>query len=368
MEEELSAPPTSGRTTQSRREPADITACKESPGQEPGPAADTAGSRRQPRSQKGRAQPTEGPARRQQLPQSPVQDKEPDAGTESKPAKPRRVLWAPDVKPGEDWAGSRDPVIPPGGGSVPRAPKRKREDGSPTRTRGPRASARAQGPVEEKPPPKRQRTAPQERREPPEALGTRKRRGAVADSTEDMPGKDLGTKTRGRRALVATSLGKEASPRSRLPDKTSSAEQTPGVPGAAETVKTKRSWRKPGSASLEAKSHGPEDGAGSSASGDAVSERRARPQPGRRRAPEPSAAAERAGETQEETEGAQPAGRTQRRARKVTVPPAGDTAESQPKPRAARSTKRPAGEARQEEDDTGAKKTRTQSRRGREGV
>ncbi|XP_045438145.1 proliferation marker protein Ki-67 [Pipistrellus kuhlii] len=377
VEEELSAPRTSGKATRSRRRPADITVFKESPRQEPGPAADTAGGRRQPRSRKGRAQPPEGPARRQPLPQSPVQDEEPDAGTENKPAKPRRVLWAPDVKPVEGQAGRRDPVTPPRGGSVPLAPRRKREDGSPTRTRGLRTSARAQDPVEEKPPPKRQRTAPQQRREPPEPLGVKRRRGAVADGTEDVPGEDLGTKTRGRRAPVATSPGKEVSLRSRLAAKTSSAEQTPGVPGTAGAGKTKRSGRKPAPASPEAKSHSPEDGAGSSVPGDEVRERRACPRPRRRgRAPEPSVAGEKAGETreeapgkaQEEKEGARPAGLTQRRARKVTVPPAGDTAESQPKPRATRSAKRPAGEARQEDDDLAVKKIRTRSRRGREDV
>nr|KAF6322582.1 marker of proliferation Ki-67 [Pipistrellus kuhlii] len=377
VEEELSAPRTSGKATRSRRRPADITVFKESPRQEPGPAADTAGGRRQPRSRKGRAQPPEGPARRQPLPQSPVQDEEPDAGTENKPAKPRRVLWAPDVKPVEGQAGRRDPVTPPRGGSVPLAPRRKREDGSPTRTRGLRTSARAQDPVEEKPPPKRQRTAPQQRREPPEPLGVKRRRGAVADGTEDVPGEDLGTKTRGRRAPVATSPGKEVSLRSRLAAKTSSAEQTPGVPGTAGAGKTKRSGRKPAPASPEAKSHSPEDGAGSSVPGDEVRERRACPRPRRRgRAPEPSVAGEKAGETreeapgkaQEEKEGARPAGLTQRRARKVTVPPAGDTAESQPKPRATRSAKRPAGEARQANDDLAVKKIRTRSRRGREDV
>lgn len=141
--------------------------------------------------------------------------------------------------------------------------------------------------------------------------------------------------------------------RSRLPAKTSGAEQTPGVPGTAGSGKTKRSGRKPAPASPEAKGHSPEDGAGSSASGDAVRERRTCPRRGR--APEPSTAGEKAGQTreeapgkaQEEAEGARPAGLTQRRARTVTVPPAVDTAESQPQPRATRSARRPAGEARQ---------------------
>ncbi|XP_054584649.1 proliferation marker protein Ki-67 [Eptesicus fuscus] len=375
VEEELSAPRTSGKTTRSHRAPVDIQVFKESPRQKLGPAANPEGSTRQLRSRKGKARPPEGPARCQQL-QSPARDEELDTGAESagtptqapgqsKPAKPRRVLWAPDVKPVGDQAGSRDPVKPPRGSSVSLPPKRKREDGSPTRTRRLRTSTRAQDPAEEKPPPKRPRTAPQERR------------GALAESTEDMPSKDLETKSRGRRAPGSTSPGEEMSLRSRLPNKTNRAEQTAGILVTAEKVKTKRSGKEPVPASPEVKGHTPEDGARSSAPGDTGRARRTCLRPGRRgKAPSPSAAGEKAGETRvetpgktpEETEGARHAGFAHRRPRKVTVPPPGDTSESRSEPRVTRSAKRPAGKTRQEDDDTGVKKIRTRSRRGREDV
>ncbi|EPQ17831.1 Antigen KI-67 [Myotis brandtii] len=219
VEEELSAPRTSGKTTRSHREPVDIKVFKESPRQKLGPAENTEGSKRQLRSRKGKAQPPESPARCQQPLQSSIQDEELGIGAESvrtptqapgqsKPAKPRRVLWALDVKPVEDQVGSRDPVKSQRGSSVSLPPKRKREDGSPTRMRRLRTSTRAQDPAEEKPPAKRQRAAPQERREPPEPLGVKKRWGALAESKEDMPSEDMKTKNRGRRAPGATSPGK----------------------------------------------------------------------------------------------------------------------------------------------------------------
>ncbi|XP_023600061.1 proliferation marker protein Ki-67 isoform X2 [Myotis lucifugus] len=262
VEEELSAPRTSGKTTRSHREPVDIKVFKESPRQKLGPAENTEGSKRQLRSRKGKAQPPESPARCQQPLQSSIQDEELGIGAESvrtptqapgqsKPAKPRRVLWALDVKPVEDQVGSRDPVKSQRGSSVSLPPKRKREDGSPTRMRRLRTSTRAQDPAEEKPPPKRQRAAPQERCEPPETLGVKKRRGALAESTEDMPSEDMKTKNRGRRAPGATSPGKEMSLRSRLPNKASSAERTPESLLTADKVKTKRSGKKPVTASPE---------------------------------------------------------------------------------------------------------------------
>lgn len=144
--------------------------------------------------------------------------------------------------------------------------------------------------------------------------------------------------------------------RSRLPNKTNRAEQTPGILVTAEKVKTKRSGKKPVTAAPEVKSHTPEDGARSSASGDTGRARRTCLRPGRRgKAPSPSAAEEEAGETRvetpgktpEETEGAQHAGFAHQRSRKVTVPPTGDTSESRSKPRGTRSAKRPAGKTRQ---------------------
>ncbi|ELK36805.1 Antigen KI-67 [Myotis davidii] len=312
MEEELSAPRTSGKTTRSHREPVDVKVFKESPRQKLGPAENTEGSKRQLRSRKGKAQPPEDPACCQQPLQSSVQDEELGIGAESvrtptqapgqsKPAKPRRVLWALDVKPEEDQVGSRDPVKSKRGSSVSLPPKRKREDGSPTRMRRLRTSTRAQDPAE-KPPLKRQRAAPQERCEPPEPLGVKKRRGALAESTEDMPSEDMKTKNRGRRAPGATSPGKEMSLRSRLPNKASSAEQTPEGLLTVDKVKTKRSGKKPVTASPEAESQTPEDGARSSASGDTVRERRTRQRPGRQgKAPLPSAAGETSVETHVKT-------------------------------------------------------------------
>ncbi|XP_015428051.1 PREDICTED: LOW QUALITY PROTEIN: antigen KI-67 [Myotis davidii] len=382
MEEELSAPRTSGKTTRSHREPVDVKVFKESPRQKLGPAENTEGSKRQLRSRKGKAQPPEDPACCQQPLQSSVQDEELGIGAESvrtptqapgqsKPAKPRRVLWALDVKPEEDQVGSRDPVKSKRGSSVSLPPKRKREDGSPTRMRRLRTSTRAQDPAE-KPPLKRQRAAPQERCEPPEPLGVKKRRGALAESTEDMPSEDMKTKNRGRRAPGATSPGKEMSLRSRLPNKASSAEQTPEGLLTVDKVKTKRSGKKPVTASPEAESQTPEDGARSSASGDTVRERRTRQRPGRQgKAPLPSAAGETSVETHVKTReerGAQRAASTHVRSRKVTVPPTGDTSESQPKPRVTRSAKRPAEKSQQENDDVGVKKIRTRSRRGRDDV
>ncbi|XP_059517704.1 proliferation marker protein Ki-67 isoform X2 [Myotis daubentonii] len=383
VEEELSAPRTSGKTTQSHGEPVDIKVFKESPRQKLGAAENTEGSKRQLRSRKGKAQLPEGPACCQQPLQSSIQGEELGIGAESvrtptqapgqsKPAKPRRVLGALDVKPVEDQVGSRDPVKSQRGSSVSLPPKRKREDGSPTRLRRLRTSTRAQDPVEEKPPPKRQRAAPQERCELPEPLGVKKRRGALAESTEDMPSEDMKTKNRGRRAPGATSPGKEMSLRSRLPNKASIAEQTPESLLTADKVKTKRSGKKPVTASPEAEGQTPEDGARSSASGDTGRERRTRLRPGRRgKAPSPSAAGETSvethGKTQEER-GPQRAGSTHVRARKVTVPPTGDTSESQPKPRVTRSAKRPAEKSQQENDDAGGKKIRTRSRWGRDDV
>ncbi|XP_036191566.1 proliferation marker protein Ki-67 isoform X2 [Myotis myotis] len=383
VEEELSAPRTSGKTTQSHREPVDIKAFKESPRQKLGAAENTEGSKRQLRSQKGKAQLPEGPARCQQPLQSSIQDEELGIGAESvrtpmqapgqsKPAKPRGVLWALDVKPVEDQVGSRDPVKSQRGSSVSLAPKRKREDGSPTRMRRLRTGTRAQDPAEEKPPPKRQRAAPRERCELPEPLDVKKRRGALAESTEDMPSEDMKTKNRGRRAPGATFSGKEMSLRSRLPNKASSAEQTPESLLTADKVQTKRSGKKPVTASLEAESQTPEDGARSSASGDTARERRTRLRPGRRgKAPSPSAAGETSVETHGETreeKGPRRAGSTHVRARKVTVPPTGDTLESQPKPRVTRSAKRPAEKSQQENDDAAGKKIRTRSRRGHDDV
>ncbi|XP_070288197.1 proliferation marker protein Ki-67 isoform X2 [Myotis yumanensis] len=387
VEEELSAPRTSGKTTRSHREPVDIKVFKESPRQKLGAAENTESSKRQLRSRKGKAQPPEGPARCQQSLQSSFQDEELGIGAESvrtptqapsqsKPSKPRRVLWALDIKPMEDQVGSRDPVKSQRGSSVSLPPKRKREDGSPTRMRRLRTSTRAQDPAEEKPPAKRQRAAPQERREPPEPLGVKKRRGALAESTEDVPSEDMKTKNRGRGATVATSPGKEMSLRSRLPNKASSAERTPEGLLTADKVKTKRSGKKPVTASPEAGSQPPEDGARSSASGDTVRERRTRLRPGRRgEAPSPGAAGEKAGETSVETHGktqeergAQRADSTRVRPTKGSVPPTGDTSESQPKPRVTRSAKRPAEKSQQENDDAGVKKIRTRSRRGRDDV
>lgn len=139
--------------------------------------------------------------------------------------------------------------------------------------------------------------------------------------------------------------------RTRLPNKASSAEQAPEGLLTADKVKTKRSGKKPVTASPEAESQTPEDGARSSASGDTVRERRTRQRPGRQgKAPSPSAAGETSVETHVKTQeerGAQRAASTHVRSRKVTVPPTRDTLESQPKPRVTRSAKRPAEKSQQ---------------------
>ncbi|XP_016059624.1 PREDICTED: antigen KI-67 isoform X5 [Miniopterus natalensis] len=392
VEDAPSAPRTSRKTTRSHREPVagdkDIEAFKEPPRQKPGPTGNDAGSKRRLRSRKEKAQPPEGPASCKQLSQSPAQGKELGTGAESdtraptprqtpdrgKPARPRRVLRAPKVRPVEDLGGSRDPVEPQSESGASQSPERKPEDGSATGARRLRTRSRAQDAAEEKPPPKRPRTAPRERREPPEPLALKSRR-ELAESTgpvEGAPSKDVETKNRGRRAQVVTSPDKGKFLRSRRPNKTSEAEQRPEILIAAE-VKIKRSGKKPADTAHEAKIQNPGDGALNSAPGDAAPEKSVGLRSARRgKAPVPSGAEQKAGgrsveiqaKTREEEGGAQGAGFTRLRSRKVTAPPAGDTSESQSQQRVTRSAKRPAESATQENSSVGIKKMRTRSRRG----
>ncbi|XP_053778439.1 proliferation marker protein Ki-67 isoform X3 [Desmodus rotundus] len=383
---------TTGKTTRSHREPVDgakdIKVCKGSPRREPGPVGNAVGSGRLLRSRKGKAQPPHSPADSKQLLQSPALDKEPgtDAAAgvtrmstqtpdQSKPVTTsRRALRALNVKPTEELADSRDPVKSQSDSSIALSPKRKCEDGSCTGLRRLRSRACAQD-TAEKPPQKRQRTAPREQSAPPEPSVPKKRRRVLREDIEPVDNlPSANGKTKYKDQEDTTSAHKGVTLCSSLPDKTNGAEQRPELLTSAGKVQRKRNEKKPVKSSQEVEIQNPEGGAQNSAPGDKVHERRMSPRPGSRgKVPVPRDAEEKArassaetrGKAREEKEGPPHSGFICLRSRKVTAPPPGATLETKSKQRVTRSAKRLVEDANKQENDDGCiKKMRTRSRRG----
>nr|XP_035957850.1 proliferation marker protein Ki-67 isoform X6 [Halichoerus grypus] len=387
-----------GGNAHSHREPGgadeDIKLLKKTAKQTLDPAENVMFRKNRLRAPKEKAQPLEDLASFKES--SPVQDhsKEPGkaAGSpkdapEQSPGrrKPTNVLQrglrARRVRAVEDLGGHREPVESGNEGGVSLPSKRKRGTGEgSTGAKRLRSVTPAQGAAEEKPPPKRKRTAPTEGCDPPEPLTVKKRLRVVAERMEllrDQPRSSREIKTRGREAGRTTPPHQGMSLRSRRPNKTEVAEERPEpVITAAEKPKTKRSDKKPLKTSQETTLQSPEDEAKNSASGGKARESRmCLRSASLGQMPSPDVAEEKQREKRvgvrgkkQEEEVRQPSDPMRLRSRKITVPPGGNASESEPQQRVTRSAKRCAENIKKDNDNVGTRKLRTRSRRDNEDI
>ncbi|XP_057592292.1 proliferation marker protein Ki-67 isoform X2 [Hippopotamus amphibius kiboko] len=342
---------------------------------------------------KEKAQPLEDPARFKELFQKPDLAKglgNDAAGVKRAPKQTadrrrpvetsQRSLRTPKGRLTEDIVGSGVPVKSSGESRVSPSPERKPgADGRVAGRKRPRPMTAAQDPEDEKPLQKKQRTAPRERREPPEPLGVKKRSLRVlAQRTEpggNLCNDDMKTKATDAQGEDTHAPDKGISLGSKRPTKTGVEEQKPEVLISAEKMKMKRSEKKSTETSQEMKLQSPEAEAKNPTSGGRVQERRTGLRSGRQnQTPLPEAAEAPARERrveipakkQEEEKATEHADLKGLRSRRITVRPRGSPAERESEQRVTRSSKRCANNLQKENDDVGVKKIRTRSRRDNE--